>query len=156
MLAPLCCLWMLFGQAYQSALGLQAKELCLSPGRIQHLESPHKARGNRAAPTLSVGQSIRKGEEGRLIKMWGIPICAVLRKRERERPQSCSSATALEWGPPRATCLLCPGPLSTSKLGYGEPWGCCLRVIQIKDLSRGCCGCQLVHVPPSSVSFPRS
>lgn len=68
--------------------------------------------------------------------------------KRRERAQSCSSATALEWGPARMTCLLCTAPLVTSKLAYGEPWGCCLLAIQIKDLS----SCHLVHVPPSSVS----
>lgn len=135
-----CCL----DEPIRSALGLRVKELCLSPGHTQHLESPQKTRGNGASPTLSVGQTIHKQEWG-LIKLWGIAICGVLRG---ERAQSCSSATALEWGPARTTCLLCTAPLVTSKLAYGEPWGCCLLAIQIKDLS----SCHLVHVPPSSVS----
>lgn len=67
----------------------------------------------------------------------------------REELQSFSSATALQRGPHR-DCLFIP--LGTPKLVYGEPWGCCLPVIHIREHSRGS---QLAHMPPSSVSFPR-
>lgn len=85
--------------------------------------------------------------------IWVIPICAVLTGERDCGP----AAQPLHWSWVNLNDLpaLVTGPLATSKLAYREESGCCLPVIKIRDLSRGCCSSRLVHMPPSSVSLPR-
>lgn len=98
-----------------------------------------------------------------MVKLWVILICAILTGERDPGSEAQPNGWAFELGPPRATCIhletpACFGHRSSDYLQVGlqkRRIRLLSTVIKIRGLSRGYFRSHLVHMPPSSVSFPR-